>query len=95
MMKPILALASFAVFAAPALAQQVPPVDADAKAAAKFAMHDTNKDGALSMSEVTVADASVTATDFDRHDANKDKALSQDEFTAWLEAKTPAPTDGQ
>lgn len=90
MMKPLLAAASFVIFAAPAFAQQTPPADSADKATEKFAKHDTNQDGVLSMDEIKVADASVTAADIDTFDANKDKALSKDEFAKWLEAKAPS-----
>lgn len=89
-MKSLLAAATFVAFTAPAFAQ-VPttPADAAEKATEKFALHDTDKSGALSIDEVKVADATVTATDFAQFDADQDKALSQDEFESWLEAKAP------
>lgn len=59
----------------------------------KFAKHDADKDGALSIDEVKMADAKVTTADFDKYDADKDKdkALSKDEFATWAEAKTTPP----
>lgn len=90
MMKPILALAMFAAGTSPALAQdQTPP--ADKPVAEKFAKHDTDKNGSLSLAEVQVADGAVTSADFDAYDADKDKALSEDEFGKWLEAKATPP----
>jgi hypothetical protein len=92
MMKPILAVAAVLAFSAPAFAQTP-----DHTAADKFAKHDSNKDGALSLAEVQVADATVTSEDFDKYDGDKDKALSPDEFAKWAEAKTmpPASAPGQ
>ena len=99
MMKTLLASLTLAAFAAPALAQQpsTTPAKPPAPTEDKFTKHDTDKNGALSIAEVQVADASVTAADFDKYDANKDKELSQDEFQKWAETKTtpPASSPGQ
>lgn len=99
MMKTLLASMTLAAFAAPALAQQPATTPAKPQPATedKFTKHDADKSGSLSMDEVKMADASVTAADFDKYDADKDKSLSKDEFAKWAEAKTtpPASAPGQ
>jgi hypothetical protein len=96
MMKTLLATATLAVLAAPALAQ--PPADTAKPTTTEdaFMKHDMNKDGALSLSEVQMADKSVTQADFDKYDADKSKTLSKTEFSKWAEAKStpPASTPG-
>jgi hypothetical protein len=98
MMKILIASATLAVLAAPALAQQ-PTVPAAPPAATedKFTKHDANKDGALTIAEVKAADAKVTQADFDMYDSDKSKSLSKVEFAKWAEAKTtpPASAPGQ
>lgn len=98
MMKVILASATLLAFTAPALAQVTsqPPTDGAATAAKpahedKFAMHDGDKNGTLSLAEVQKADSKVTQADFDKYDADKSKSLSKAEFTKWAEAKHSAP----
>lgn len=92
MMKIILASAALIAFTAPALAQVTTQAPAPQTATQdKFATHDADKDGALSLAEVQVADAKVTQTDFDKYDADKSKSLSKAEFSKWAEAKTSAP----
>jgi hypothetical protein len=90
MMKFIVAAATAMVLAAPALAQTpaAPPATAhvDAKVDV-FAKADGNKDGALSIAEVKLADATVTQADFDKADADKSKSLSKVEFDKWASAK--------
>lgn len=98
MMKTLLATATLVVLAAPALAQQpTAPAAPPAATEDKFTHHDANKDGALSIAEVKVADAKVTQADFDKYDADKSKSLSKAEFAKWAEAKTtpPASAPGQ
>ena len=92
MMKTLLASLTLAAFAAPALAQQpATPAQPAAPTEDKFTKHDTDKNGSLSITEVKVADASVTADDFAQYDSDRDKELSQDEFQKWAEAKhTPS-----
>ena len=89
MMKIILAAAGLAVLCAPALAQT--PDHPKPAAAEKFAKHDANADGALSLAEVQTIDAKVTQADFDKYDADKSKSLSSAEFAKWVEAKTTPP----
>ncbi len=98
MMKVILASATLLAFsAAPALAQVTSQPPADGAAAAKpahedkFAMHDGDKNGTLSLAEVQKADSTVTQADFDKYDADKSKSLSKAEFMKWAEAKHSAP----
>lgn len=97
MMKILLASATLAVFAAPALAQQPTAQPAQPAAEDKFTKHDANKDGSLQLAEVQAADAKVTQSDFDKYDADKSKSLSKVEFQKWAEAKTtpPASAPGQ
>lgn len=83
MMKALLASLTIAALAAPALAQQpTTTTPAEPKSATEdaFIKHDTDEDGALSIAEVKVADATLTDTDFATYDADKDKALSKMEF---------------
>lgn len=92
MMKTLLASLTLAAFAAPALAQQpTAPATPQAPTEDKFTKHDADKSGALSIDEVKVADASVTADDFAKYDSDKDKELSKEEFAKWAEAKTTPP----
>jgi hypothetical protein len=98
MMKTLIASLTLAAFAAPALAQQpATPAKPPAPTEDKFTKHDTDKNGSLSITEVKVVDASVTAEDFAKYDSDKDKELSQDEFQKWADAKTapPASSPGQ
>ena len=105
MMKTLLATATLAVLAAPALAQppsttpaaQPPVATHPATKDDHFAMSDANKDGALSLAEVQKADAKVTQADFDKYDADKSKSLSKAEFQKWAETKMtpPASAPGQ
>lgn len=92
MMKTLLASATLIALAAPALAQvttQAPT--AQPAAEDKFTKSDANKDGALTLAEVQMADAKATQADFDKYDADKSKSLSKLEFSKWAEAKTTAP----
>ncbi|MCF8508053.1 MAG: EF-hand domain-containing protein [Hyphomonadaceae bacterium] len=92
MMKTLIASLSIAALAAPAFAQQpTTPAKRQTATEEKFAKHDTNKDGALSIDEVKMADAKVTTAGFEMYDADKDKAFSKDEFAKWAEAKTTPP----
>lgn len=93
MMKTLIATLSVAALAAPAFAQQPTTMPAKPQTATedKFAKHDADKNGALSIAEVKMADATVTTTDFEKYDADKDKELSQAEFEMWAEAKTTPP----
>ncbi len=105
MIKMLLATATLAVLAAPALAQppattptaQPPAIAQPATKNDHFVMSDANKDGALSLAEVQKSDAKVTQADFDKYDADKSKSLSKAEFQKWVEAKTtpPASAPGQ
>jgi hypothetical protein len=95
MMKTLIASLSIAALAAPAFAQQpTTPAKRQTATEEKFAKHDTNKDGALSIDEVKMADAKVTTADFEMYDADKDKAFSKNEFAKWAEAKTTPPASG-
>jgi hypothetical protein len=93
MMKTLIASLSIAALAAPTFAQQPTTTPAKPQTATeeKFAKHDTNKDGALSIDEVRMADAKVTTAGFEMYDADKGKAFSKDEFAKWAEAKTTPP----
>ncbi len=92
MMKTLIASLSIAALAAPAFAQQpTTPAKRQTATEEKFAKHDTNKDGALSIDEVKTADAKVTTAGFEMYDTDKDKALSKDEFAKWAEAKMTPP----
>lgn len=94
MMKMIIASATLAAFAAPALAQQpttTMPAKPHSMTEDTFTKHDADKNGSLSLDEVKVADASVTAADLDKYDADKDKSLSKAEFAMWTEAKATPP----
>ena len=92
MMKTLIASLSIAALAAPAFAQQpTTPAKRQTATEEKFAKHDTNKDGALSIDEVKMADAKVTTAGFEMYDADKDQAFSKDEFAKWAEAKTTPP----
>lgn len=94
MMKMLLAAASVAFVCAPALAQtpeQPKPDHPKPAAAEKFAKHDADKNGVLSLTEVQAMDMKATQADFDKYDADKNKALSAAEFAKWVEAKTTAP----
>jgi hypothetical protein len=99
MMKTLIATLSLAALAAPAFAQQPATTPAKPQTATedKFMKHDADKDGALSIEEMTAADATVTTADFDKYDADKDKTLSKAEFEMWAEAKStpPASAPGQ
>lgn len=88
MMKTLLASATLIALAAPALAQtpSAKPAMEDT-----FTKHDANKDGALTLAEVQMADAKATQADFDKYDADKSQSLSKVEFSKWAEAKTTAP----
>lgn len=94
-MKTLLAAATLAVLAAPALAQTptTPPATAPAKSMAEqaFAKHDADKSGSLSLTEVQTIDAKITQADFDAYDADKNKSLTVAEFSKWVEAKTTPP----
>jgi hypothetical protein len=95
MMKTLIASLSIAALAAPAFAQQpTTPAKRQTATEEKFAKHDTNKDGALSIDEVKMADAKVTTADFEMYGADKDKAFSKNEFAKWAEAKTTPPASG-
>jgi hypothetical protein len=59
-----------------------------------FAKADGNKDGALTIAEVKLADPAVTQADFDKADADKSKSLSKAEFDKWAMAK-PADKAGR
>ena len=89
MMKMLLVAATVAALSAPALAQT--PDQPKPAAAEKFAKHDANQDGALSLTEVQSIDMKVTQADFDKYDADKSKSLSSAEFAKWVEAKTTPP----
>jgi len=95
MMKVIIASATLLAFAAPALAQvttQQPSTAPAMKSAHDgFTMHDSDKNGSLSLAEVQKADATVTQAGFDTYDADKSKGLSEAEFMKWAEAKKTAP----
>lgn len=96
-MKTLLAFATAAVLAAPALAQTpTTPTQSKTMAEEAFAKFDTDKDGALSLAEVQAADAKVTQADYDKYDTDKNKALSEAEFSKWMEATMtpPASTPG-
>jgi hypothetical protein len=95
MMKTLIASLSIAALAALAFAQQpTTPAKPQTATEEKFAKHDTNKDGALSIDEVKMADAKVTTATFEMYDADKDKAFSKNEFAKWAEAKTTPPASG-
>ena len=88
-MKTLLIAATAIALAAPAFAQTpsaAPPATQPAKED-HFAKADGNKDGALSIAEVKMADATVTQADFDKADADKSKSLSKAEFDKWASAK--------
>jgi hypothetical protein len=91
MMKSLVIAATAMVLAAPALAQTpaAPPASppAEAKPVDVFAKADGNKDGALTIAEVKLADPAVTQADFDKADADKSKSLSKTEFDKWAMAK--------
>lgn len=93
MMKTLIASLSLAALAAPAFAQQPTTTPAMPQTATeeKFAKHDADKDGALSIDEVKMADAKVTTADVDMYDADKDKPLSKADFAKWAEAKSTPP----
>jgi hypothetical protein len=100
MMKTLLVAATFAVLAAPALAQQqgaTPATPAQpatpATPADPFTKADADKSGALSLAEVKLADATVTQTDFDQYDADKNQSLSKVEFNKWHDAKKAVKGD--
>lgn len=100
MMKTLLATATLAVLAAPALAQQPPapmPDHHPTTTEAAFKKHDANGDGALTLTEVQTADSKVTQADFSKYDADKNTTLSKDEFAKWAEAThtPPASAPGQ
>lgn len=89
MMKILLAAATVAAFAAPALAQvpaspptAAPPSTSSAQPV-DFTKADADKSGSLSVSEVKMLDATVTQADFDKADADKSKSLSKAEFDKW------------
>src|SRR5262245_59204512 len=89
MMKTLLLSATFAVLAAPALAQvpALPPTTASPPAADVavdiVAKADADKSGSLTIAEVKLADATVTQADFDKADTDKSKSLSKAEFDKW------------
>ncbi|HEV7691871.1 MAG TPA: EF-hand domain-containing protein [Hyphomonadaceae bacterium] len=92
MMKTLVITATAMVLAAPAFAQTPsappasPPADT-AKPVDVFAKADGNKDGALTIAEVKLADPAVTQADFDKADSDKSKSLSKTEFDKWAMAK--------
>jgi hypothetical protein len=93
MMKTLVVAATAMVLAAPALAQTpaAPPASPPAEAKVDvFAKADGNKDGALTIAEVKLADPAVTQADFDKADADKSKSLSKVEFDKWAAAHKPA-----
>lgn len=91
MMKSLLAVATAAVLAAPAFAQTPETPQPKPMVEEAFAKFDTDKDGALSLTEVQAADAKVTQADYDKYDADKNKALSKAEFGKWMEATMTPP----
>jgi hypothetical protein len=83
-MKLLVISATAMALAAPALAQQPPTYPA----AVDFTKVDADKNGALSISEVKVVDATVTQAIFDKADTDKSKSLSKVEFeTYWASMK--------
>jgi hypothetical protein len=89
MMKTLVIAATAMALAAPALAQvtsAAPPATQPATED-KFAKADGDKNGALSIAEVKLADATVTQADFDKADADKSKSLSKAEFDKWAMTK--------
>lgn len=92
MMKTLLAAATVAVLAAPALAQTpTAPEKTKTMAEQAFEKHDADKSGTLTLSEVQTIDAKITQADFDMYDGDKNKSLSSAEFSKWVEAKTTPP----
>ncbi len=100
MMKVLIASATLLAFgSASALAQVAsqPPSEGGAAMPSKpahedkFAAHDTDKNGSLSLAEVQKADKTVTQAGFDTYDTDKSKGLSKAEFQKWAEAKHSAP----
>jgi len=89
MMKTLVIAATAMALAAPALAQvtSAAPPSTQPATEDKFVKADGNKDGALSIAEVKMADATVTQADFDKADADKSKSLSKVEFDKWASAK--------
>jgi hypothetical protein len=90
MMKTLLISATALALSAPVLAQTpaAPPEGNQPSAAdAEFAKADADKDGALTIAEAKMADASVTQADFDKYDADKSKSLSKSEFSKWAMSK--------
>lgn len=90
MMKTLLAAATAAALAAPALAQ-TPTEQPKTMAEQAFAKHDADKSGTLSLTEVQTIEAKITQADFDMYDTDKNKELSSVEFSKWVEAKTTPP----
>ncbi|MDP3740200.1 MAG: hypothetical protein Q8R02_22635 [Hyphomonadaceae bacterium] len=89
MMKTLVIAATAMALAAPALAQvtsAAPPATQPATED-KFVKADGDKNGALSIAEVKLADATVTQADFDKADADKSKSLSKAEFDKWSMSK--------
>lgn len=79
--------------APPASAQPTTPAPPAASADAKvdvFAKADADKNGALTIAEVKLADATATQADFDKYDADKSKTLSKAEFDKWSMARAGA-----
>lgn len=98
MMKVLIASATLIALSAPALAQVTTQQPAGQPTAEdKFAKHDMNGDGALSLAEVQAADSTVTQAAFDKYDTDKSNSLSKAEFAKWAEAKMtpPASAPGQ
>src|SRR5262245_52022507 len=96
MMKTLVVAATAMVLAAPVLPQTpqkpapaCPPAAAD-RAMDGVAKADGDKDGALTIAEVKLADPAVTQADFDKADADKSKSVSKAEFDKWAMAKHPA-----
>jgi hypothetical protein len=89
MMKSLVVAATAMVLAAPAFAQTPAPAapPAEAKPVDVFVKADGNKDGALSIAEVKLANPAVTQADFDKADSDKSKSLSKVEFDKWASAK--------
>ena len=89
-MKLLVISATAMTLAAPVLAQQpatYPP-------AGDFAKVDADKNGAISISEVKMVDATVTQADFDKADIDKSKSLSKVEFETYWASMKKARTPG-
>jgi hypothetical protein len=86
----VVAAAAFAL-AAPAFAQQSSTMPAKPeKHADAFAQIDTDKNGALSLTEIKMVDVSVTQADFDKYDADKTASINKAEFDKWQAAAKAA-----